>query len=283
MLFMIISRHGIKRSSAKEKDNELRLMKYKTRAHAWENFFMSWETCSDIEEFEQRLAYSHTIILDAMEKVWDGPYIKRLLLFPIYHFKQYEMKTFRNAIACFLVTFDDPFAFPEDILEEKKSNRTNKGNRSKRNIPALGKVALKGLREVFAGFLGNIASDGLTGFLGVGDNKDGGSSTTELPNVNDWEDMKVTKDKITVVLLGDRRFLRSFKFVIEDFQQYKLKCLANNKKMTADEHKFCNIKSQSLNEQNLDSGKTGAIVKISPTFSFTVVVSYTFFLVCTFY
>ncbi|XP_052829322.1 uncharacterized protein LOC106881475 isoform X3 [Octopus bimaculoides] len=227
-------------------------MKYKTRAHAWENFFMR--------------------------------YIKRLLLFPIYHFKQYEMKTFRNAIACFLVTFDDPFAFPEDILEEKKSNRTNKGNRSKRNIPALGKVALKGLREVFAGFLGNIASDGLTGFLGVGDsNKDGGSSTTELPNVNDWEDMKVTKDKITVVLLGDRRFLRSFKFVIEDFQQYKLKCLANNKKMTADEHKFCNIKSQSLNEQNLDSGKTGAIVKISPTFSFTVVVSYTFFLVCTFY
>ncbi|XP_036365824.1 uncharacterized protein LOC115220626 [Octopus sinensis] len=266
-------------SSAKETDKELMLMKYRSRKHAWENFFMSWERCSDIEEFEQKLAYSHMIIMDAMEKVWDEPYIKRTLLFPIYHFKQYEKKTFRNAIECFLVTFDDPFAIPKDTSEDKKSNRTELSSRSKRAIPALGTLAIKGLSEIFIGFLGNIASEGLTGFLGVGDNKDDSSSATELPDVKDWKDMKMTEDKITVVLLGDRRFLRSFKFVIEDFQQYKLKCLDNSKRMTTEEHKFCGIKSH----DESDPPESGAIAKIPPTFSFTALVIYTLFLVCTFY
>ncbi|XP_014780332.2 uncharacterized protein LOC106876345 [Octopus bimaculoides] len=266
--------------SAKEQDAELLLMKYKTREHAWENFFMSWEMCSDIEDFEKKLAYSHMIIMDSMEKVWDEPYIKRLLLFPIYHFKQYEKKAFKNAMGCFQKIFEDPFAIPKG----KEFKRPKRSVRSKRAIARLGKATLDIVSGAFSGFLGNIASEGLLRFLGIGDNAD--SSAKEVRNVNDWKDMKVTKNDITVVLLGDRRFLRSFNFVIEDFQQYVLKCLANNKKMTSDEHKFCNIKSQSLDKHDLESNPdptSGARAKMSPTFSFTAVVIYTFFLACTFY
>ncbi|XP_029646520.1 uncharacterized protein LOC115220522 isoform X1 [Octopus sinensis] len=269
-------------SSAEKSYTESQLMKYRSRDHAWENFFMSWETCSHIDDFKKKLAYSHMIIMDAMDKVWDEPYIKRLLLFPIYHFKQYETNTFKKAMGCFQNTFADPFT----LAIAKESKRRKRSVRSKRNIASLGKAALNLQSGSFSGFLLNTVSEGLLGILGIGDNAGSSSNATQSQDVNEWRDMEVTNDDITVLLLEDLRFLRSFKFVIHDFEKYVLNCLDKDRKMTIAEHKFCNIKSKSLDKRDHESNpgpESGAIAKISRTFSFTALVIYTLFLVCTFY
>ncbi|XP_052829316.1 uncharacterized protein LOC106881480 isoform X2 [Octopus bimaculoides] len=241
-------------------------MKYKTRAHAWENFFMSGGACSDDGDFGKKLAYSHSVMMDAMDKVWDEGYIHRLLLFPIFHFKQSEKKKFRKATACFLKVFDNPFAIPKG----KGFKRSEQLFRRKRALPALGKAALKVVSRLFSEFLGDIATDALSSFLGIGDDTD--SSASQVQDINKWKDMKITNDKVTVVLVRDQRFLRSFKIVIEDFQQHVLKCLDKDKKMTADEHKFCNIKSQSFDEDDLEKKPNdGAIPKKSPMLAFMAI------------
>ncbi|XP_029646522.1 uncharacterized protein LOC115220523 [Octopus sinensis] len=230
-------------SSAKKNDNEI-LMKYRTRSHAWENFFMSWGACSDERDFEKKLAYSHSIMKDTMEKFWDKPYIKRLLLFPIFHFKHEDKESLKKATSCFLKIFDNPFAIPKG----KAFRQSSLSVRRKRALASLGKEALSIAGGAFAGFLGNIASDALSGFLGIGG--DDTSSTNQVKDVKRWRDMKITNEKVTVVLLGDQRFLKSFKSVIEEFREHVLQCISKQKKLTDVARKFCDMKSQSLDEED---------------------------------
>ncbi|CAI9738192.1 Hypothetical predicted protein [Octopus vulgaris] len=79
--------------------------------------------------------------------------------------------------------------------------------------------------------------------IGVGCPHQPDGRKMELENVKEWNPRKIKfeHDQVLIDLMDDRRFLRSYQFIMRDFYQYVTKCLDSRREMTNLEHEYCSF------------------------------------------
>ncbi|CAI9738190.1 Hypothetical predicted protein [Octopus vulgaris] len=187
------------------------LMTYKSRQHAWENFFLSLEYCSSDGLFQSKLRYTRSIVISAMDKVWDIKYVHLLLMFPIYFFKYKETDTIQPAFSCFYKVFNEPFAIPSNIRRKRRSADLQ-------------------LSTKFLDFFGELVEEDFLESVPV----------EKVQNIKDWDSRNIRTEDTISVLINDMRFLKGFHVFVNEFKSYISNCLDKTHKITTQEYKFCN-------------------------------------------